>query len=351
MTDLQLATQKLSGVTTERFFPDSVLPLVISPISGELDLVEWISDGDNMHQVEQLALIHGGVLFRGFGAITTDTFFRFCRSFTHALLDYTEQSSPRERLGDKVYTSTTYPADQYIPFHNANSFGHEFPMNIWFSCIRDADEGGRTPISDTRRVLANLSEQTRELFRNKGILYYRNYYPAMGVPWEETFDTDSPEEAEAFMHAGRIAYKWKTEGDPRILTTRQVRHAVIAHPKTGEDVWFNQAHLFHRHSMHKRLMPLTRQFSDERLPRHAAFGDGTPIPDAVVDEIFAAYQEAELSFDWQEGDVLMLDNLLTAHARTPFKGDQRLIAVAFSEMFTDYEPQFQKYGIASLAYP
>ncbi|MEV6976579.1 TauD/TfdA family dioxygenase [Kitasatospora sp. NPDC093806] len=342
-------TNTFSGVEVTQFFKDSQLPAVITPNDPDTDIVSWISG--HIEPVQELVQTAGGVLFRGFhGSASIESFRDFCASFPHLLLDYTEQSSPRDKLDDKVYSSTTYPAEEVIPFHNANSFGHEFPLNIWFACIRTATSGGRTPICDTRRVLANLRPETRRKFETKGILYVRNYYDGMGVPWQEAFATDSREEAEAFMKAGHVAYRFHEEGS-LILETRQVRHAILEHPKTGEPVWFNQGHLFHKASLDDRLKPLMRQFNDWQLPRSAFFGDGEPIPDEMIHEVFAAYAEAELQFDWQAGDYLMLDNLLTSHARTPFVGDQRLITVAFSELFTDYGPQFAKYGDASLDRP
>jgi alpha-ketoglutarate-dependent taurine dioxygenase len=336
----------LPDVHVTNFFEASQLPALITPKGQDADIISWVSEAEG--SVRELVLRTGGALFRGFrGTATIETFRKFCASFPHPLLDYTEQSSPRDTLDDQVYSSTTYPPEETIPFHNANSFGHEFPLNIWFACMRTATKGGRTPICDTRRVLANLSDDTRSKFAEKGIMYVRNYYDGMGVPWQETFDTDSKDEAEKFMQDGHIAYQWHTGGS-RILETRQVRHAILEHPKTGEEVWFNQAHLFHKASYDKRLEPLTRQFNDWQLPRNTFYGDGSPIPDETIHEIFAAYAEAELSFDWEPGDYLMLDNLLTSHARTPFEGHQRLISVAFSEMFTDYAPQFAKYGDATL---
>ena len=45
------------------------------------------------------------------------------------------------------------------------------------------------------------------------------------------------------------------------------------------------------------------------------------------------YQSIEVAFPWQRRDILMLDNMLVAHARNPFKGPRKL-CVAMGEMFS-----------------
>ena len=36
--------------------------------------------------------------------------------------------------------------------------------------------------------------------------------------------------------------------------------------------------------------------------------------------------------DWQEGDIALLDNMLTAHARDPYSGPRKIV-VAMGQMF------------------
>jgi hypothetical protein len=74
-------------------------------------------------------------------------------------------------------------------------------------------------------------------------------------------------------------------------------------------------------------------FSEQDLPRQVYYGDGSPIEDAVMQEISNVYWETAVSFTWQEGDILMLDNMLTAHARNPFKGERKIV-VALAEMIS-----------------
>ena len=54
-----------------------------------------------------------------------------------------------------------------------------------------------------------------------------------------------------------------------------------------------------------------------------------PIEDSIVAEISAVYEQLAVRFQWQAGDVIMLDNMMTAHARDPFEGTRKnLVAMA-----------------------
>ncbi len=72
-------------------------------------------------------------------------------------------------------------------------------------------------------------------------------------------------------------------------------------------------------------------FGEDKLPRNVYYGDGTPIEDSVMEEIGAIYQENKIIFTWQKGDILMLDNMLTAHSRNPYIGFRKIV-VAMGEL-------------------
>jgi hypothetical protein len=67
------------------------------------------------------------------------------------------------------------------------------------------------------------------------------------------------------------------------------------------------------------------------LPRNCYYGDGSLIEDSVMEEIGRVYAALEVSFPWHQGDILLLDNMLTAHARNPFSG-LRKIYVSMGDM-------------------
>mgnify|MGYP002814306354 CR=1 FL=1 len=207
-------------------------------------------------------------------------------------------------------------------------------MKIWFLCTRSATEGGETPIADSRSVFNRIDPKIRERFTQKKIMYTRNYGHGLDLPWQSVFQTESKSEVEVYCRGAGIEVAWM---DGEHLRTRQVCQAVAKHPKTGDMVWFNQAHLFHvsnlRPEVRESLLSLVRE---EDLPRNAYYGDGTSIEPAVLEEIREIFQQEAVIFPWREGDMLMLDNMLTAHGRAPFVGPRKVV-VGMAEPFSEQD--------------
>ena len=307
-----------------------MLPLVIEPATVGTDLIAWAKA--NLSQVQAWLSLHGGILFRGFNLSTTEEFEDLIVAVSGNLLDYSYRSTPRTRVSGKIYTSTEYPAQQSIPLHNENSYARDWPMKIWFFSLRCATTGGETPIADSRRVYQRIPPRIRELFAQKGVMYVRNYGSGLDLSWEEVFQTTSKSEVESYCQSFGLAFEWLSEDR---LRTRQVCQAVARHPQTGEMVWFNQAQLFHI----SRLKPELREamltiFSEEDLPRNVFYGDGTQIDPDDLNQICAVYDQEEIAFPWHQGDVLMLDNMLAAHARKPFSGERKVV-VGMAEPYTE----------------
>lgn len=297
------------------------LPLVIRPAVEGASLTQWAEAGRDFLDAQLLR--HGGLLFRDFKVTTPAEFEQFIRAAAGELLEYRERSSPRTQVGGNVYTSTDYPAGKSIHLHNENSYQDTWPARIFFYCATAAREGGETPIADCRKVLARLSPGTRERFARKKWMYVRNYGDGFGLSWQAVFQTDDPAQVERHCREHDIEVEWKEGGR---LRTRAVRPAISKHPQTGELTWFNHAAFFHVTSLDDGMREaLLEVFAEDDLPSNTFYGDGSTIEPEVLDEVRAAYHQETVVFPWQEGDVLMLDNMLVAHARRPFVGPRKVL--------------------------
>jgi alpha-ketoglutarate-dependent taurine dioxygenase len=309
-----------NAIVTQPLRPGTDLPLLARPASPGADPVACAAE--QRTAIGDLLLRHGAILFRGFGFDGVETFSRFIQALSGDLLEYRYRSTPRSEVGAGIYTSTEYPASEEIPPHNENSYAAIWPMKLFFFCELPAAEGGMTPIADSHRVHERIAPDVRARFAANGVAYVRNYGGGADLPWEQVFLTADRGAVEEFCRHAGIEFEWRQDGR---LRTRQVCQATAVHPRTGRPLWFNQAHLFHYSS----LAPAVREallevFGEEDLPRNATFGDGAPIPLADLEAVRAAYRQELVAFPWQRGDVLLLDNMAVAHARTPYSGERRL---------------------------
>ncbi|MCR9073183.1 MAG: TauD/TfdA family dioxygenase [Alphaproteobacteria bacterium] len=304
-------------------------PAIVTPKVSGLDLVGWAAMAKPLAQ--DLLERHKALLFRGFDRQSAEQLADFVAATSdNTLLDYRDRTTPRESLGNKLYTSTSYPADRRIELHNEGTYWRAWPMKLYFACETAAESGGETPLANIAGVLGRLSQQTVEDFERRGFTLVRRFNDGFGLPWQEVFQTDDRAAVESFCKDNDIAFAW---GADDRLATRQTRPAIRRHPVSGEPVWFNHAAFFHVSSYAgPDRDALEAELGTERMPYATAFGDGTEIATETVREILDAYHAEERRFAWQNGDILLVDNMSVAHGRQPYSGHRRIL-VAMAEPY------------------
>ncbi|SAK43922.1 syringomycin biosynthesis enzyme [Caballeronia pedi] len=311
------------------------LPVVVSPRAGA-DIT--LADAAPLLQriVAESLERAGGVRFTGFRVESIEAFQRFAASFGDPLIGYEFASTPRSQVEGAVYTSTEYPPHRSIPLHNEQSYTREWPMRIWFHCALAARSGGATPIADSRAVYRALDPALVRRFAERELLYVRNFGQGLDLPWQNAFGTEDPREVERICAARGIACAWRDSDDGELLLRTEERcQAVARHPRTGDMVWFNQANLFHLSTLDEEMQEaLVDAVGLDNVPRNVHYGDGAPLEADALAEIRAVLDDQRITFPWLTGDVLMLDNMLTAHARDPFEGPRKVV-VAMAQSYRE----------------
>lgn len=321
-------------VTKDLLNPGQSLPLVIRPSLGRIDAVRWAQENHDF--IEASLLEHGALLFRDFSLDTVESFEQFIKAISGELLEYRERSSPRSEVSDRIYTSTDYPANQSIFLHNENSYQRTFPLKLFFYCSVPAQQGGETPIADCRKILQRIDPEIRERFTRKKWMYVRNFGDGFGLPWQTVFQTSDRRQVEEQCALKGIRVDWKDGNRLRVST---VLPAVVKHPRTGEWSWFNHATFFHVSTLEPAMREiLLEEFGEHDLPTNTFYGDGAPIEADVLDKLREIYAGEMISFPWQQGDVMMLDNVLSAHGRSSFIGPRKIL-VGMAEAITREEVQ------------
>jgi alpha-ketoglutarate-dependent taurine dioxygenase len=334
--------RRISGVAVE--LDDRVhgathpggLPLIIRPrdrrLAEEVDaFVDWF--GANKTVFDHLASLHGALFFRGFPLRDTLDFQRAIYHYPSNSLGYTGGTVARSQLAERVFDSTPAPKGYTLRLHQEMSYLPSFPRMISFFSRQSATTGGETPLADCRLLADRLPRRLWDGVKAKGVRYERNYSAAGGLEetryrsksWTAAFDTEDPAQAEAMCRSMSLEPVWREDGS---LSTFYSAPGFIRHPLTGETVWFNQIgpQNLHRRSLGEarwRAM-VTDRPPGSHLRSNATYGDGEEIAEEDLDALFDAFEEIAIAIRWQDGDLMLVDNVMTAHGRYPYEGEREV---------------------------
>jgi alpha-ketoglutarate-dependent taurine dioxygenase len=271
---------------------------------------------------------HGSILIRGLGLRDAAETGAVVRRLATGLMTEKEAFAPRRAYGDGVHSSTKWPANQQMCMHHELSYLLEFPGLMMFACLTAPSDGGATPVADAPTVLHALPAELVQRFEREGWMLIRNYNEDMGASVGEAFGTDDRGAVESYCRSNAIEFEWQPDGG---LRTRQRRSAVLNHPVTGRRCWFNQIAFLNEWTIDPEVREfLVEAYGADGLPFNTYFGNGDPIGEDAVALLNEVYEANTLREPWQAGDLLLVDNIRTAHSREPFKG-QREVLVAMAE--------------------
>lgn len=312
---LQIARAKTTHVSSESLVDISSVEdgrLHVIKANGASDLAQWIAH--NKQQVRELHADAGAVLFRGFSVARESEFDSAVRVFSEATPYMVEDQNSHNQFvtdGEDVW------------YHNDYCDRAKWPRYLIFWCELTNASGGQTPFVDTSRVYREIPDRIRERFESQGWILQRRFHPGIGVDAKGYFKTDDVDEIRRqLVHLEAFDERW--DGD--VLTGFSVRFAPsFEHPAVGLRVWANNITFSNIAMVEKTIREqLVSDYTLDELPVNTFWGDGTPISAQDIKALRDIYRANEVCFDWQEGDVLLIDNIRCVHGRRPILAPQRV---------------------------
>jgi alpha-ketoglutarate-dependent taurine dioxygenase len=322
--------------------PASLLDVDLQPgkppvlrVASSSDASSWAAE--HRDALRAVVAEHGSVLVRGLGlrdAVETGAVFR---RLATGLMSEKEAFASRETYSDGVYSSSKWPSNQPMCMHHELSYTLEFPGLMLFACLGAPTEGGVTGVADSPTVLDALPSELTERFEREGWMLTRSFNDEIGASFAEAFGTEDRGAVERYCRANAIEFEWQPDGE---LRTRQRRSAVIRHPVTGRRCWFNQIAFLNEWTIASEVREyLVDVYGEDGLPFNTRFGNGDPIGEDVVQLLNEVYEANTAREPWQAGDLMLVDNIRTAHSREAYEGPREvLVAMADAVRLADCSP-------------
>jgi len=301
------------------------------------DAPRWVAEH---HDALRAAVVeHGALLVRGLrlrDVAEIEVVFRRLGT----LMIEREAFAARRRYSDGLYSASKWPPNEHMCMHHELSYAVELPSLMLFACLVAPTGGGETPVADSPNVLNALPADLVERFERVGWLLIRNYINDIGASVAEAFGADDRRAVESYCRANAIQFEWQSNGG---LRTWQRRSAVVRHPRTGQRCWFNQIAFLNEWTMDPELREyLVDIYGEDGLPFNTRFGNGDPIGADVIQLIDEVYEKNTARERWQSGDLLLVDNVRTAHARESFEGPREvLVGMADAVHLADCSPTIE----------
>lgn len=327
-----------SDATLTPYEPGHGLPLFIQPKTAKIyDNTEYAIAWLDEHRpiIEQALSAAGAIVLRGFPIDRSVHFARVMRGYGTFDNGYVGGVAERETIVENVMTANNLRSDLVIDIHQEMAYLPNYPKRIAFYCRVPPVSAGATLICDMRKASKRIDPGLFNEVKKRGIQHIRNYrapgspspHPIIGryhKIWSEAFSTDDPKTAEENCRKIGLNTRWCDDGS---LETFYNVPGVITHPRTGEDIWFNQVTTYvHTPRVNPDLYYLHEEAypKGKRRPFVSTYGDGAEIPIDLLEPIKPMLADISVAFPWSRGDILLIDNYLVGHGRAAFTGERNI---------------------------
>ncbi|KAL4935128.1 hypothetical protein BDV06DRAFT_229108 [Aspergillus oleicola] len=324
--------------------PNTVTPLALIPTSESQpsfeSAIETIKSLQRTKTLTNLLAKHGTLLFRGLPIHSAADFSAFAHAFGYKPHEIIGIVVDRPVLAPNVAPANEAPKEVRIYNHNESPQVPHAPEYIFFYGHKTPERGGETPISSSlelfHRARAEIPEFIDEL-AEKGIRSQITYKTERqyvgGSTLKEAFgkevldgDDDATWKRKIEAQIARYgrgehtSFEWThdEDGDEGGLILTHRLPVIRTQPGTNLPTLFTGLAAYYRNTIEANK----GSNAGRKNVAHQLFGDGTPIPEKYLAVLARITDEIRVLHKWQEGDVLVYDNIISQHGREPWEGEQ-----------------------------
>ncbi|KAJ5824914.1 Taurine catabolism dioxygenase TauD/TfdA [Penicillium robsamsonii] len=331
--DLPTSNQRILGSPHPK---NTVIPLALRPTKADakatldavVETIKTLQEKDGI-LTKKLAT-HGTLLFRGLPIHNAEDFSKFAHAFGYKPHEIIGIVVDRPLLAPNVAPANEAPKEVLIYSHNESPQVPHAPEYIFFYGHHAPSKGGESPISSSLELFNRAQQEIPEFIAElaeKGVLSKVTYRVEQqyegGSTLKQAFgkeiqDGDDEETKRRKIEAQIARYgrgehtTWEWTDDGLVLTHRLP--VIRTQPGTNLPTLFTGLAAYWKRT----------QFDTEARTKvtQQLFGDGTPIPDKYLAHLAKITDEIRVLHRWQEGDVLVYDNIIAQHGREPWQGEQ-----------------------------
>jgi alpha-ketoglutarate-dependent taurine dioxygenase len=317
--------------------PGSISPLALRPIEHQhssLDLDSIISTIETLQEqdgflTKQLAT-HGTLLFRGVPINGAHDFSKFAHAFGYKPHEIIGIVVDRPVLAPNIAPANEAPKEVLVYNHNESPQVPHAPEYIFFYCHKAPHTGGESPISSSLELFHRAQQEIPEFIdelAEKGILSRVTYKVEQqykgGATLKQAFgklvepdDDDATRRSKIEAQIARYrrgkhtTWEWTDDGG---LILEHRLPAIRRQPHTGLPTLFTGLAAYYKNA---KVNGAGRNITQQ------LYGDGTPIPEKYLAHLVKITDEIRVLHKWQQGDVLVFDNVIAQHGREPWEGEQ-----------------------------
>lgn len=297
------------------------------------DLLAW--SAEHRATLDELTLAHGAIVLKDSPLRTPDDFDALMAQYPAFEHGYVGGSAPRAKVFGRAMESTRMAPQFRINLHQEMAYLSHYPSRVAFFAKQPAEQGGETIIGDMREFTRRLPDGIAAKLEQHGVRGVRNYAPPgarQGVAehsdagsWEEAFGTTDRAEVAATCASMGMEPYWNADGS---LSVASYTKAFAVHPTTGER--FYRTIIHSNYLIYEKYTGETKALVDrlraiQTLPTGYTLGNGEPLSRDESRVLEKTFEDITVAWPWAAGDVMVLDNLRTAHGRNPFKGERETL--------------------------